>query len=608
MAGTAHALATEVAPGVLRFRDTCNVYVLRADRGAATLIDFGSGAVLDRLAELGVEQVTDVLVTHHHRDQVQGLRRAADAGIRIWVPPLELDLVAGVDAHWQARQVDDYYDLRQDRFSLLEQVAVAGTVEEYRARRYGGVEAYALPTPGHTIGSVSYLVEAGGRRLAFTGDLLYGPGKVWSLAATQWTYTGAEGPMASFLSCGAVGRLDPDLLLPSHGEPIARPAEALALTRRRLQELAELRLDAPYDLEGWERAPWVEVTPHLLRNRTSFATSYALLSETGGALLLDWGYDQATGVDLPTDRAARRPLLSSLESLRRDHGVERVEAVVTTHYHDDHVAGLTLLRDVEGAAIWAPEDVAPILEDPHRYDLPCLWFEPIPVDRVLANGKAVRWHEYELTAHPLPGHTRFAAAIFFEVDGKRVLATGDQQAHDGGDRAILNYQYANRFGIDDFVASAELYRALEPELLVTGHWGVKEVTAGFLDGLLADGRRLAELHRELLPLDELDFGADGAGARIEPYRSSVAAGGAVELEVHVRNPFDREENATVRLAVPDGWAEPEPASVALPAGGEAVVAFVLTAGAPARRARVAADVTVGEARFGQLAEALVDVA
>ncbi|MGZ4355078.1 MAG: hypothetical protein ACXVZ4_16215, partial [Gaiellaceae bacterium] len=63
MAGTAHALATEVAPGVLRFRDTCNVYVLRADRGAATLIDFGSGAVLDRLPELGVEQVTDVLVT-----------------------------------------------------------------------------------------------------------------------------------------------------------------------------------------------------------------------------------------------------------------------------------------------------------------------------------------------------------------------------------------------------------------------------------------------------------------------------------------------------------------------------------------------------------------
>ena len=51
------------------------------------MVDFGSGAVLDHVHELGVEQVTDVLVTHHHRDQVQGLARARTAGARIWVPP-----------------------------------------------------------------------------------------------------------------------------------------------------------------------------------------------------------------------------------------------------------------------------------------------------------------------------------------------------------------------------------------------------------------------------------------------------------------------------------------------------------------------------------------
>ena len=63
--------------------------------GQAVLVDFGSGAILDHLDEIGVERVTDVLVTHHHRDQVQGLARAAEAGIRIWVPPLEAPLIAG---------------------------------------------------------------------------------------------------------------------------------------------------------------------------------------------------------------------------------------------------------------------------------------------------------------------------------------------------------------------------------------------------------------------------------------------------------------------------------------------------------------------------------
>src|ERR687897_900883 len=121
----APASVLDVGAGVSRFRDTCNVYVLRTGR-EAVLVDFGSGAVLDHLEELGVDRVTDVLVTHHHRDQVQGLARAVEAEARIWVPPLELELIAGASAHWEGRQLENDYDLRQDKFSLLESVPVTG--------------------------------------------------------------------------------------------------------------------------------------------------------------------------------------------------------------------------------------------------------------------------------------------------------------------------------------------------------------------------------------------------------------------------------------------------------------------------------------------------
>src|SRR5688500_12292500 len=97
-------LFTTIVPGVERFGDTCNVYVL-SDGAEAVLVDFGSGAVLDHLDELGVTRITDVLVTHHHRDQVQGLARAAAAGAQIWVPPYEEDLIAGVDRRWETRQL-----------------------------------------------------------------------------------------------------------------------------------------------------------------------------------------------------------------------------------------------------------------------------------------------------------------------------------------------------------------------------------------------------------------------------------------------------------------------------------------------------------------------
>jgi glyoxylase-like metal-dependent hydrolase (beta-lactamase superfamily II) len=585
-----------IAPSVSCFRDTCNVYVLRSGR-EAVLVDFGAGDVLDHLGELGVDRVTDVLVTHFHRDQVQGLARAVEAGARIWVPPCEREFFDDVEERWRRRQIANDYDLREDRFSLLEAVPTTGTVAEYRSARYGGFDVYTLPTPGHTLGSVTYLVEADGRRLAFSGDLVYGDGKVWSLAATQWTYSGVEGWAATIISCGELARREPAVLLPSHGEPIEEPRAALGGVARRLQELMDLRQTQPWNIEERLRQPFEPVTPHFLRNRTMFANNYVLISENGAALLIDFGYDNATTA-ASTERAARRTLLWSLDGLRRDHGVDRIDAAVMTHYHDDHVAGLNLLREIEGAEVWAPANVAPILEDPERYDLPCLWFDPIPVDRTLPLEEAIRWHEYELTVYALPGHTRYAAAIAVDVDGKRVLATGDQQTNDDA-RAVLNYQYRNRFAPDDFVRSAELYRRVRPDVIVSGHWLPQEVTDEYLDRLLADGLRTAELQRELLP--EEGFGAEGFGARIEPYR---ARGPVAELDVTVRNPFDRADTALVRLVVPGGWTvSPAEQEVELDAHGEATVRFRVESRGSGR---VAADLTVGGTRFGEQAEAVFE--
>ncbi|HWE10370.1 MAG TPA: MBL fold metallo-hydrolase [Solirubrobacteraceae bacterium] len=577
----------EVCPGVTLVRDTCNVYALRSGR-EAVLVDFGAGTALDRLPELGVDRVTDILLTHHHRDQLQGLERAARAGIRIWAPPTERELIEDVDRHWRSRPLDNDYDLRQDRFSLLHPVPVTGSVAEYRTRRYGAIVAFTLPTPGHTIGSVTFLVEHGGRRLAFCGDLVYGEGRLWSLAATQWTYTGSEGQIATSISCALLADRRPDLLLPSHGPPVRDPGRALELTRTRLAELIVLRRGEPWDFDEWFRHPWRKLSPHLLASRTSMATSYALVSDSGHALLIDWGYDLWTGSALASDRAARRPLLTSLEGLD-------VEVVVPTHYHDDHVAGINLLRDVSGAEAWIADRFADVLAHPRRYDLPCLWYDPVPADRVLAAGRPVCWREYELTLHPLPGHTRYQVAVEFQVDGRRVLATGDQQQG-----RILNYQYRNRFAIDDYIRGARLYASLSPDVILGGHCPPQEVDEEYLAQLAADGRRVAELHRALLPLEEVDAGAEGSLARIEPYRPVVAAGDSLDVEVEVpAGP------AEVALVLGAGWTA-EPSRVALTEAGTARFS-VTPAPVPVRRARLAAEVTVGGVPYGQQAEALVDV-
>ncbi len=585
------------------FVDMCNVYALRSG-SAAVLIDFGSGDVLDHLAEIGVERVTDVLLTHHHRDQAQGLQRAAAAGIRIWVPHTEQDLFQAVEAHWQARPIFNNYNMRQDRFSLLEPVPVSGTLKDYETRQFGDIQVMVIPTPGHTLGSVTLLAEVNGRRAAFTGDLIAEAGKVPSLAATQWTYNGAEGVAVSLLSILDLKERQPDWLLPSHGGLIHEPTAAIDTLAERLNRLLHLRGEYVHLLERREQ-PFERVTPHLLGHRACIANTYVLLSKSRKALIFDYGYDFATEPPAGTDRASRRPWLYSLPRLKQAYGVDRIDVVLPTHFHDDHVAGINLLRAVEGAQVWAADTFADILEHPTTYDLPCLWYDPIPVDRRLPLETPIRWEEYTLTLYALPGHTRYAVAIAVEVDGKRVLVTGDQ--YQGGSGLELNYVYPNRFDSADYIHSARLYRRLNPDVILSGHWLPLWVTPEYFDQLDTLGEELERLHRELLP-EQPNLGAEGFIARLTPYQAETAAGEWLDYAVEVRNPFDYEAEAVIRVVTPAGWQRrPETLVVRLPAGATGWPVFQVMAppGFAARRARLAVDVTVGEMRFGQQAEALV---
>lgn len=600
-----------VAPGVWRVEDTCAVYLIVQGREAVA-IDFGAGRALEFLEGLGIDRITDVLLTHHHRDQAQGLPLAVAHGARVHVPPVEVDLVRDVDEMWRTRNLDNDYEVRQVRFSVVEAVPSAMPLREYVVVDYGGVSLRAIPTPGHTVGSVTYLLDRHGQRLAFSGDLIYAPGKVWSLAATQWSYTGHEGAAMAVLSCYLLRDEAPDLLLPSHGAPMAEAEEALSRLAANLTRYVDSRRWTDWDLLERLRRPYVPLTEHLLLNRSSLSTGYVLVSTTGEALLIDYGYDMTTGLPGGADRSARRPWLASLPALKSEFGVTRIAAALPTHYHDDHVAGMPLLRDAEGVEIWSPSTVAPVLADPWMHDLPCQWYEPIPSDRVLPVGESFSWNEYRITVHDQPGHTLFAVAYEVEVDGVVVLFTGDQQENLGIPdvrREILNYQYRNRFRLHDYEASAALYRRVAPGLMVSGHWTPRTVDDAYLTYLRLAGEDLVAMHELLLPLDELDLGADGVLARITPYRSRVGIDSELRLTAAIRNPHSDSVVAVVRTVLPPGWTTPDPeVRVALAAAEERDVPIVLRAPLePQPRARVAIDVAIGELLLGQHAEALVDV-
>lgn len=579
-------------------QDSCNVFLIK-QKDRAVLIDFGTGSVLECLEELGVSQVEAVFVTHHHRDQGEGLALAVEAGIPILVPETEQELFNNVSEMWQSREIYNNYNNRQDRFSILETVETK-VLKDYETYQYLGMEFHIIPTPGHTTGSVSVETFMGGKKIAFTGDLVYAPGKVWSLAATQWSYNGGEGIPFTILSLLDLQERGIQWMLPSHGEEM-RTEDAVAPTVENLARLRELRRQNPRLFQLREK-PYERITEHVLFNRTSMANSYVLLSESKKALLIDFGYDFMAGAAAGIDRSARRPWIYTIPSLMRQFGVKSIDACIPTHYHDDHVAGINLLKRKYGTKVICPEAYAMILEHPDRYDLPCLWYDSIKVDRRVAYGVPFRWEEYEITGYPLSGHTRFSAAISFAADGETFLCTGDQYADDHGQTP--NYVYKNIFAYEDFCVSAALYKNLNPDWILSGHWPKKKPDEEFYRTLEEKGQELRELHSLLLPMEGTQNPGNDFHAIFFPYQKEVKCGEEFMAEVHLLS--EPEEGIRLELIPAEGFTCKKNIHSFLL--GERLHSFKIKASEnPVRRARIGCRMWSKGRCLGTQAEMLVTV-
>jgi glyoxylase-like metal-dependent hydrolase (beta-lactamase superfamily II) len=603
---------TRISPSLWWYRDTCNVFLWTSgDMGL--LVDFGSGAILDELEATGVRQIVAIAHTHHHRDQCGGDDRAAALGIPIWVPARERALFDATDAFWRTRRTYDSYDASSIGFTRASSVAVARGLVDHERIAWPGGSFEVVPTPGHTKGSISLLADIDGAPVAFTGDLIAAPGRVPTLHDLQWQYGMPDAVGAALHSVVALGGRGLRRLLPSHGSPMDDGPAALAQLAGNLRQLArllgEIRRNRVWTT--WPSSvdqPIAHPLPHLWLNGHSLANTYALVDDAGEALILDYGFPSWDHFF-----ADQRFVAHTLDAFRAEAGLRQVKAAVPSHYHDDHLAGVPWLQREHGAQAWIHESFAGIAEAPERYDLPCLWAEPIRVDRVLADGDLVEHAGARLEAFHMPGHTIFALGLGGTLDGIRVAYTGDNLL--AGSLSPLRAAapiYRNVLRHDSIRVGVERLLRYEPELLLTGHTGALEVTRADLDEFVTWARELELVVERLAPVPGLpDEALDPYLARFDPYRASAAPGTTVLSAVIVRNHAAGARQARVRVLVPSGWtAEPADAVVPVPGGGataRAPVAITLPADAAPGRVVVTADVTLGSEPRGEIAETLLEV-
>ena len=128
--------------------DNFGVLIHDSGSGRTASIDAPDGAAVVAAAKEQGWKITDILVTHHHADHVQGIPAVREAfpGVRIVAPAQEAQRIGGVDV--QVKE-GDYVEL-------------------------GALKARVIETPGHTAGHVVYFFEED--EILFAGDTLFSLG------------------------------------------------------------------------------------------------------------------------------------------------------------------------------------------------------------------------------------------------------------------------------------------------------------------------------------------------------------------------------------------------------------------------------------------------
>ncbi len=580
------------------FEDSANVYIVRQGSHAA-LVGFGTGDVLKALPRIGVSAVDRVLITHHHRNLVQGLADLPDYRFLVTVPRAEAHFFEGVESFWNDVKVYINYDLRSHWNTLRRSVKVDEKVAGGDSIDWNGIEFRVLDTPGATDHSVSYSARIDGRRVVFTGDLIAGEGKVNNWYDLHWGYMGfTQGINASDESFQRVRAEKPDQLLPSHGAPIGEPESAMAENSRIYAKLREMLTP---NSAGRNSNEMRRILPHLVhvggppQQGKGYATTYAILSDGGKALLYDYGY-----VDF-----------EHIQRFKREFGVRHV-TVTFSHYHDDHLVRVyELLRDGDSNIdIWISDSMVDVLENPSRYRLPCLIPFPIKADRVLRDGERIQWEGYSLEFFHMPGQTECHQGLATVIDGKKVMFTGDNTWKKRDEQRRRNGPIIpqNEYFLDGgFITCARKMFDYLPDIVCPAHTEEYSPSKQDLGEFVDWSYEVRDVMTGLISQPDPNFGMDYRWAHFYPYRQASRAG-EFQVELIVRNHLFRPGRVKVELKLPGDVQCPHPIrEFAMEPKSQVAVPFRLRRGSgnPLRTV-VTADITFNGRRLGEVTEFLID--
>ena len=575
----------------------------------ALLIDPSGHSLQSTLNEIGITKKDHILYTHHHRDSTSGFPLPKNASIG--VPKAEEQWFNNVESFWNDSKYRWHlYNCHPHNLMLTESIPITDTYTEGNQINWGNASISVLETPGHTDGSVTYLIDVDDKRFAFTGDLIYDEGKIWELYSLQkgqettdyHGFLGARDELRESLE--KVRQSSPSALVPTHGNVMNNPNKAIDNLFEQIDycydkyvSISALRHYFPNLFTEFEdRSDHMPIRdgkppPEFLRH---FGTTWLIISENKEAFVMDCGSPN---------------IIKQIQQLQEDNEISEVTQFWVTHYHDDHVNSIPEFQEIFQCETITDSIVADVISNPTAYRLPCISPAITRVDRVTSDGESWNWNEFKMTAYHFPGQTFYHGGLLVEGRGTRMFFAGDSFTMSG----IDDYCSGNRNLLGEGVGYQQclrLIQELKPTHIFNCHvdpafdFSNEEIT--FMVDTLSEREKC---YADLIPWNHANYGIDDQWVRCYPYEQEVRCGNSVMISVEITNHSDKPSNAKAIPILPQQWnVKIHPAEATIQPKSDGYIQFSIQIPQQCDkigRIVIPFDVTYNDIALGQIREAIL---
>ena len=568
--------------------------------------------------------VDTVLLAEARRDVTWAARGLAQGGAKVVAPEKEAELLVHPEKFWAELREKRFHDYAQQSTKVpVEPIPVSRTVKDGDTINWEGLSIRVFDTPGYTPGAVSYVVELGGKKVSFTGDLIRDDGKLQDLfslqdaipAAKIGGYHGWAGRLGELMvSLDRIGAEKPDLLVPLRGPVIRDPSVAIARLQNRIRAVYTnyLSIDAlrwyfkddhilakarrvmkPDSKVDW--MPMAETLP-LPEAIIPISNSRLILAADRSGFLVDCG-----GTDI----------IDELRKLRAAEKLTSVEHVFVTHYHDDHTDALPKLVAEFGAKVHDCGSLIDLIERPGDYRLPCLTKNPSPVTARHRDGETWSWKEYRLTIFDFPGQTLHHNALLVQREGNwSAFFVGDSFTPSGIDDYCLQNRNFLHEGQGFFRCLNQLEKLPQGCLILNQHVEPAfRFSSAQISQMRETLRRRIPLLAEMLPFDDPNYGLDESWSAFHPYWATRHRGETAEIELRITNHSPRERMFKAAVRAPNGFRATSIEPARIPANADGVLKTKVQVPEDCRPGLhvIVADVSWEDAELRELTEAVLEI-